>query len=363
MQYRQIFCLFANAIHKNKIMKAFKFLLLLLFGLTACRNNTTSNNPTTPKNTSDFTIAFGSCNNQTLPNNLWNEISKNKPNVWVWGGDIIYTDTEDMEFMAKNYKLQKNNTAYASFIKNTDVLATWDDHDYGLNDGGVEYKKKQAAQQLFLDFIDIPKTDTRRKQEGIYFSKDYTVHNTTVKIILLDSRYFRTALSPDTESKKRYKPNTYGIGTMLGAQQWAWLKSELQNSTAAYNVIVSSIQFLSGEHGFESWSTMPHEIDKLENLLKSTQAKNTLILSGDRHISEISKKEVTGLPYPLLDFTSSGLTHAYTGFSGEPNKYRLGNVLAKKSFGLLKFDFKNNVVRLEMRGKNNILYQSHVQQY
>ncbi|MDP6922929.1 MAG: alkaline phosphatase family protein, partial [Lutibacter sp.] len=36
---------------------------------------------------SDFTIAFGSCNNQHLTNVLWPEIEKNHPNVWIWGGD------------------------------------------------------------------------------------------------------------------------------------------------------------------------------------------------------------------------------------------------------------------------------------
>ena len=77
---------------------------------------------------------------------------------------------------------------------------------------------------------------------------------------------------------------------MLGETQWNWLKNELKTSRANYNIIVSSIQFLSAEHGFESWGTMPNEVKKMENLLKETNAKNTIILSGDRHISEFSRK-------------------------------------------------------------------------
>ena len=42
---------------------------------------------------SDYTIAFGSCNKQNKKNILWKEISKNNPDLWVWGGDIIYSDT------------------------------------------------------------------------------------------------------------------------------------------------------------------------------------------------------------------------------------------------------------------------------
>jgi len=87
----------------------------------------------------DFTIAFGSCNNQVLPNVMWSEILKNKPDVWVWGGDVIYTDTKDMLLMAQNYQKQKIKPEYANFTKNVAVLGTWDDHDYGVNDGGMEY--------------------------------------------------------------------------------------------------------------------------------------------------------------------------------------------------------------------------------
>jgi hypothetical protein len=35
-------------------------------------------------------IAFGSCNNQNLTNNLWEVITKREPIAFVWGGDVIY---------------------------------------------------------------------------------------------------------------------------------------------------------------------------------------------------------------------------------------------------------------------------------
>ncbi len=346
-------------------MTYFKSVIFLFLLISSCKTQEKQkiNVPVSRETSSDFVIAFGSCNNQTLPSPFWTTIEENKPNVWIWGGDVIYTDTNDMKYMEQNYLKQKNNAKYADFIKKIEVLATWDDHDYGLNDGGTEYPKKQEAQQLFLDFLDVPKNDERRKQEGIYFAKDYTINNTIIKIILLDTRYFRTALTKAVETEKRYQPNLYGEGTMLGKTQWEWLKNQLQTSKADYNIMVSSIQFLSYEHGFESWGTMPHEVDKLTNLLKSTHAKNVIILSGDRHISEISKREIEGLAYPLIDFTSSGLTHSYTNFKGESNKYRLGNVVSKKSFGLLKFNFKTNSVTMEIRGENNVIFETYTQNY
>ncbi len=340
-------------------------IFILFLAILSCNTNEKqkSNAAISKEITSDFVIAFGSCNNQTLTNNLWTAIEKNKPNVWIWGGDVIYTDTYDMAYMAESYQKQKNNADYSTFTKKVEVLGTWDDHDYGINDGGVEYPKKAEAQQLFLDFFDVAENDIRRKQEGVYFVKDYSVHNKTIKIILLDTRYFRTALTVDDETEKRFKPNAYGEGTMLGETQWKWLKNELENSKATYHIIVSSIQFLSQEHGFECWRNMPHEADKLENLIKSSGAKNTIILSGDRHISEISKKEIDGLAYPIIDFTSSGLTHSYSDFKGEPNKYRLGSVVSKKSYGTLNFDFKNKTVTMEIRGENNVVFETYTQSY
>lgn len=350
---------------KNKQMKLYRILFLLCLALSACK--TSSENNGTEANSdnyiSDFTIAFGSCNNQFIENPFWDEIKKNNPDVWIWGGDIIYSDTYDMAVLENNYKKLKTNKAYSEFASEIEILATWDDHDYGINDGGIEYSEKEASKQLFLDFLDIPENSSRRIQEGVFFAKDFVINDNSIKIIILDTRYFRTSLTKDTNSNKRYKPNNYGEGSILGETQWNWLKKELESSKASFNIIISSIQVLSGEHGWETWQNMPHEIDKLTDLIKSTQVKNTIILSGDRHISDFSKIDIEGLSYPIIDFTSSGLTHSATVNKGEPNKYRVGNLVNQTSFGILKFNFKENSVLLEMHGKNNTIQQSYTQQY
>src|SRR5690606_31116833 len=140
----------------------------------------------------------------------------------------------------------------------------------------------------------------------------------SIKVIVLDTRYFRTELTKSTENNRRYQPNEFGNGTILGEMQWQWLKDELNNSNSDFNVIVSSIQVLSSEHQFEKWANFPHETERLFKLIASSGAKGTFIISGDRHISEFSKTQIDGMNSPLVDFTSSGLTHVYSGFSGEP---------------------------------------------
>ncbi|MFV8269438.1 hypothetical protein ACNQGP_05800 [Flavobacterium sp. GT2N3] len=63
-----------------------------------------------------YTIAFGSCDNQKIKNELWPAIDKNYPSVWIWGGDNVYSDTEDMNLLQSNYEIQKQDPDYLKFI-------------------------------------------------------------------------------------------------------------------------------------------------------------------------------------------------------------------------------------------------------
>ena len=331
---------------------------LLFFG---CKTQMTPITNTTAE--PDFTIAFGSCNKHDLPNVLWDDIEAENPDVWVWGGDIIYADTDDMIELRRVYKAQDEVAGYKILKSRVPVIGSWDDHDYGLNDGGVEFLAKQESQQELLNFLDVAENSPRRKQEGIYTTHDYNSPKGSIKVIVLDTRYFRTAITPDTETKKRLKPNLYGEGTVLGEVQWNWLKGTLSNSKADFNVIISSVQFLSNEHGFECWGNFPHEVDKLKTLIADSKAKGVMILSGDRHISEFSKTEIEGMSYPLIDFTSSGLTHAYSKFSGEPNPFRIGEVVTTESFGILEFSFEKKKVAFKMVGDEGVVLGKMKQQY
>lgn len=297
-----------------------------------------------------FTIAFGSCNKHNITNNLWDDVLATDPDVWIWGGDIVYADTGNMNKLRQIYSAQNQVAEYKELKTKVPIIGTWDDHDYGLNDGGSEFDMKKGSQQEFLDFIGVPKNSPRRKREGVYAVHNYNLPQGKIKILVLDTRFFRTPLTKDTLTKKRFRPNGYGEGTLLGKEQWEWLEKELKRSEADFNILVSSVQFLSNMHGFECWGNFPHEVDRLTSLISDSKAKGVIVLSGDRHISEFSKIDLKNKKYPLIDFTSSGLTHVYDDFSGEQNPYRIGKVVHEKSFGLLNFNFKSKSVHFVMMG-------------
>lgn len=336
-----------------------KILLLLCLAIAMSCGSTKK----TTKANDDFTIAFGSCNKTSLPNLLWDDIQQTKPDVWIWGGDNIYADTDDMQKLRGMYSAQKAVPGYKSLIASVDVIGTWDDHDYGLNDGGTEFLAKKESQKEFFDFMDVAADSPRRTREGVYASHIYKTEEGSVKVIVLDTRYFRTALTPDTETKKRTKPNEYGEGTVLGAVQWSWLEQELTSSKADFNIIVSSIQLLSNEHGFECWGNFPHEIDRFKRTIANSNANGVIVLSGDRHISEISKTELADVSYPLIDFTSSGLTHAYRSFTGEPNPFRVGKVVSTESFGVVRLNLKTKTAVFQMLGDNGVVLGALRQHY
>ncbi len=346
-----------------------KILTLLILAMSCKSTNKVSEETDTPQAgtsvslNSKVIVTFGSCNKHNLENVFWDDVLALNPDIFIWGGDNVYADTEDIDKLRGMYDSQDSLPAYAKLKEEVFITGTWDDHDYGLNDGGVEFGFKKESQQAFLDFMEVSKNDRRRSREGVYSSQLVSKPSGLVKIINLDTRYFRTSLKDSETKGRRYDANPYGQGTVLGVEQWKWLQTELKNSTAKFNIIVSSIQFLSNEHGFEKWANFPHEVDKMKQVLKETQAKNVIFLSGDRHISEFSKTNIDGLNYPVIDFTSSGLTHAYSNFSGEPNPFRAGEVVSTTSFGMLEIDLEGKEVTFKMMGDNGEVLQQLKQSY
>jgi alkaline phosphatase D len=40
-------------------------------------------------------------------------------------------------------------------------MAVWDDHDYGVNDGGGDFPAKEISRKAFLDFFNEPMASDR----------------------------------------------------------------------------------------------------------------------------------------------------------------------------------------------------------
>ena len=143
--------------------------------------------------------------------------------------------------------------------------------------------------------------------------------------------------------------------------QWGWLEKELAQSDAALNILCSSVQVISGDHGYDTWGNFPKERRRLLGMIDRVNPKNLVILSGDRHMAELSRMKLPNMSYQLYDFTSSGLTHVRST-EQESNKFRVGDLIVQRNFGLLQIDWSSGspVVSMQIRGKGNTLYQEFV---
>ena len=205
--------------------------------------------------------------------------------------------------------------------ESTPILATWDDHDYGRNDGGGEFPAKAISKQEFMRFWGFPSSSELASRDGIHHAVTFGPTGRRVQFLLLDTRSFRGPLKKEA---KGYVPVEDPHSTFLGAAQWKWLEDELQKP-ADLRILVSSIQLVSSNHPFEKWENLPLEKKRLLDLIQKTKAQRLLVISGDRHHGEISKlpAKITGF-YDLYDFTSSGMTEKSRGTNHEKNPWRVG---------------------------------------
>lgn len=334
------------------MLKSFS-LLILLYSLFVFPVNGQESKLLVQKKDS-LTIAFGSCNKQDEAQPLWMDIIAHQPDLFLFLGDNVYGDTEDMDVLKAKYDRQKNQADYKKLAEETKIIGVWDDHDYGKNDAGKEYPKKKESQQLFLDFFDVSDDSPLREREGVYSSHIVKLDTQKIKIIMLDARYHRDA--PIKENKE-YRPNL--SGTILGEEQWKWLEQELGDKEISLFVLASGIQIIPEDHKYEKWANFPNERKRLFDLLAESNVNGAIILSGDRHIAEISSLEWKSLPFPLVDFTASGLTHAYTGVPNEVNRHREGELVGALNYGVLNLSIDKNgelIVNGEIRGENQKLY-------
>jgi len=291
-------------------------------------------------------IIFASCGNQTKAMPILDAINNENADLFIFLGDNVYGDTKNMSLLAEKYTQLGDIPGIKKLKRNTDVIAIWDDHDYGENDAGIEYSQKEQSRKIMLDFFNEAKDSPRRtRPDGIYTSYMYGEAEQKVQVILPDLRWNRTKLSSVSKSeyenkRKTLKMGPYNIHTdqnasMLGESQWHWLEIQLQKPSAV-KIIGSSLQLLPEFTGWESWANYPKDRARLMGLIHKYQVNGVIIISGDTHWGEVSK--VNNLvKYPLWEVTSSGLTEKWKLVS--PNTHRVGNYTNQVNYGEILIDW------------------------
>jgi alkaline phosphatase D len=133
----------------------------------------------------------------------------------------------------------------------------------------------------------------------------------------------------------------------LGKSQWSWLENELNDPNSEMFIILSSIQVLPTEHGYEKWANFPHEREKLINLIQ--RKKNVLILSGDRHRGAIYKQN------KIIEITASSLNKPGSS-DNETDKLMQGKIHKEINYGILVI--KEDALDIQLKNNDGTILES-----
>ena len=309
-------------------------------------------------------IVFGSCARERREQPVWKDILATEPDLFLMIGDNQYADfwpkdgkmgmrpVPNIERIQEAYRELGRKPGFVDLRKQCLLMATWDDHDYGANDYGKEFPLRKESQREFIKFFGFPNDHPIHQQEGIYHSRTFGESGKRVQVVMLDTRYHRDQLER-AENRRGGGPYTGtkdSSKTVLGDAQWKWLEKQLKQP-ADVRIIASSIQVVADEHGWETWGNFPHERSRLYKLIEQTKANGAIIVSGDRHLIEISCDDQRGAAYPIWDFTSSGLTQNQEPVE-ETNQYRIGPVKREQNFGQIQIEWRMPVenTRIHLEG-------------
>lgn len=309
-------------------------------------------------------IGIGSCFNQNRSGALLETAMRTRPQLFLFMGDDVYGDTQspDLDELVAAYAAALARPDYRRFRESVPMAAVWDDHDFGLNDGGATYAYKAQSQPLFFDFWGVAAGDARRQTGGIYDSFVTGPAGRRVQTIMLDTRSFRDDWRATDDfgaaGRERYIEDADPSRNILGAAQWEWLEAQLR-VPAEVRIIVTSYQLVADGHGWECWRLFPAERQRFYDLLARTRANGVLLVSGDRHRAGIYR-QARGLPYPLYELTSSAINMGSRGaHTEEAGPNRLGPSFSADNVGMVTLDWATARIGLRIFDRDDRTVLSH----
>ena len=144
-------------------------------------------------------------------------------------------------------------------------------------------------------------------------------------------------------------------GDHFGPDQVQWISKQVQRNQL--NWLISGDQFFGGYHQFESFQgNHPQKFLEFKKTLKARRAKY-LLVSGDRHLSEVMVLPKTELGQRAFEVTSSPIhSSVFPGaLKKAPNPLRRHGIDGQWSY--IVFDFKkgrkDGELKYESRGLSN----------
>jgi alkaline phosphatase D len=289
---------------------------------------------TTPAadNHSRAEISFGSCAHYTPQfERIWDTIRLRGSDAFLMLGDNVYIDLagEVNALHDYTYYCRQSRPEWRRLAASTPIYAVWDDHDCVIDDVFMgPYVDKPSWK---LGHFRVFRRNWNNPAYGAEPERPGTWHKFRigpVEVFMLDGRFYR-------ENWRR--PGA----SMLGPVQKQWLLEGLRASTATFKVLASPVPWAddaktatAGGDAYDTWFGHRAERNEIFDLLKKEKINGVILLSGDRHRTDVRVVEHPGL-YPLYEVESGRLTNA--NFHG-PHGKTLFVYTEAQTFSVLHFD-------------------------
>lgn len=227
---------------------------------------------------SSFTVAFGSCARLGSSGRVFDAILAAQPDLFVITGDWFYEDiaVNDRSAFRSAYDTTLTAPAQAALYRAVPVAYLWDDHDYGPNDANRTSASRPAAMATYRERV--PHYPLGIEGADTPIAQAFTIGR--VRFLVTDERSARDPQSePDGPGK-----------TMLGAEQKAWLETELRAASGQYPLIVwvTSVPWITPEEpGADHWGGYATERRELADFIESEGIAGLVMIAGDAHMVAI----------------------------------------------------------------------------
>ena len=253
-------------------------------------------------------------NDQVRPFEVLDRAREERPHLFVYMGDTIYSDSETgaplAETIEEKWAKYRDNRLAATqgLLRKVSTWAVWDDHEVVNDfDGAVldldDSDLFDAGLGAFHDYWPIPKGRMYRKVD---FGRQ-------VDLIFLDERRYRDKSADeqptpcrDSEGDLDLAPELpqdvrAGLGlapvdpecldhlhdpdrTMLGEKQLEWFKRQLRTSDARWKLVINQVPISQlFVRPYDRWEGYAHERNAILNLIDKRSIRGVVFLTTDLH--------------------------------------------------------------------------------
>ena len=248
---------------------------------------------TFPDGPASFAVAVGACAWTGSNGRVFDTIREREPLLFLHTGDLHYEDitVDDPERFHEAYDDVLTSPSQSSLYRSTSVAYVWDDHDFGGNDADGRVPSRRAAHAAYREVV--PHYPLPGGDEGT-IHQAFTIGR--VRVVVLDTRSGREPGGRD------------GGGTMLGAEQLAWLRSELEAASGRFPLVllVNPDPWIApAEPGRDDWGGYAEERAEVAEAIAAADTQ-VVMLSGDAHMVALDDgtnsnySRVSGQGFPVL---------------------------------------------------------------